>query len=348
MVAGPGKMRAAVFHGPGRPLVLEEVDRPRVGPGEVLVEVAACGFCHTDLHYLDHHVPTAKPPPMILGHEISGRVKEVGEGAGGWSPGDPVLVPAVLPCGRCAWCRSGRENICPEMRMVGNHVDGGYAEYLAVPGKDLVALPASIDLVNGCVIADALTTPFHAVVERARVRPGEQVAVVGCGGVGMNVVQFAAVAGGLVTALDVKDEKLALATRLGATEALNPEREPEVAKRIRRATGGGVDVAFDAVGSPGTFSLALSTLRRGGRLCVVGYGEAPATLPMNRLMFFEYTVLGSLGCRPVDYPRVIELVRSGRVRVDEIVSGRVPLERIGEAADRLREGRGLRTVVVPG
>lgn len=317
------------------------------GPGEVRVAVIACGFCHTDLHYLDHGVATAKPPPIILGHEISGQVDGVGPGAEGVAVGDRVLVPAVLPCGRCEYCRTGRENICPSLRMLGNHLDGGFAEKVVVPAKDLVPLPRDIDPVAGCIISDALTTPYHAVVHRARVQEGERVAVVGCGGVGINVVQFAVAAGARVVAIDLIDAKLDAARRLGAEGTINPGRTEDVGKEVRRLLGDAVDVAIEAVGSPTTIALSFSTLRRGGRLCLVGYSSAPAILPAPKVMFLEYSILGSLGCRPGDYPRVVEMVRRGRIQLDPVVTARVPLEEIETAADRLRRGEGFRTVVQP-
>lgn len=340
-------MRAAVLRSSARGLEVGEVPTPAPGPGEARVAVIACGFCHTDLHYLDHGVATAKPPPIILGHEISGRVDALGSGADGVAVGDTVLVPAVLPCGRCEYCRTGRENICPKMRMVGNHLDGGFAEFLVVPAKDLVPLPAEIDPVQGCIISDALTTPYHAVVHRAQVREGERVAVVGCGGVGINVVQFAAGAGAQVVAVDLNDTKLEMARRLGAVETINPGGLEDLGKEVRRRWGDGVDVAFEAVGSPPTIALAFTTLRRGGRLCLVGYSSAPAVLPAPKVMFLEYSIVGSLGCRPGDYARVVDLVRRGRVQLDPVVTGRVSLEQIGTAADRLRQGVGFRTVVLP-
>ncbi len=340
-------MRAAVLRGPGPSLHLETVPTPSPGPGEARLTVLACGFCHTDLHYLDHGVATAKPLPLILGHEIAGQVESVGPGVQEVSIGDRVLVPAVLPCGRCEFCRTGRENICPKMRMVGNHLDGGFAEFVVVPAKDLVALPLDIDPIRGCIISDALTTPYHAVVHRARVRPGERVAVVGCGGVGINVVQFAAVAGAEVVAVDLNDEKLEVAHRLGAREVLNPGRTKDVGKEVRRLLGDGVDVVLEVVGSPGTIDLSFSMLRRGGRLCLVGYSSASAVLPAHRVMFLEYTILGSLGCRPADYPRVVELVRKGRIQLGPVVTAEVSLEEIHQAADRLRRGEGFRTVVRP-
>ena len=340
-------MRAAVFHGSGQPLTIGEVPRPTPGPGDALVKVAACGFCHTDLHYLDHAVRTAKPPPLVLGHEISGIVEEIGSDGPESSVGERVLIPAVLPCGTCTFCRSGRGNICPRLQMPGNHIDGGFAEYVRVPTRDLVPLPGDLDLARSAVIADALTTPYHAVVHRAQVRSGDWVVVVGCGGVGINAVQFAHAAGANVIAVDIRPEKLELARRLGACEVLNPSEHPDLGREVQKRTGGGADVALEVVGKPDTVSLALSTLRRGGRLCVVGYSESVVPLPLNRLMFFEYEVVGSLGCRPVDYPRVIEMARQKTVRLDEVVTATVPLERIGEAAEDLRNGKGLRTLVVP-
>lgn len=340
-------MRAAVFHGSGRPLVLEEVPRPSPGPGDALVKVAACGFCHTDLHYLDHGVPTVKSPPLILGHEIAGVVEELGPGSAARSAGDRVLVPAVLPCGSCEYCRSGRENICPHLQMPGNHIDGGFAEYVRVPARDLVPLPADLDLARSAVIADALTTPYHAVVHRARVRSGEWVVVVGCGGVGINAVQFAVAAGGNVIAVDLRAEKRETARRLGACETLDPTEYPDLGREVRKRSGGGADVALEVVGTPETVTLALSTLRRGGRLCVVGYSDSVVPIPLHRLMFFEYAIVGSLGCRPVDYPRVIEMVRKGKVSLDAVITGTLPLDRIEEAAEDLRNAKGLRTLIVP-
>lgn len=340
-------MRAAVFHGSGKPLAVESVPQPQPGAGEVRVAVTACGFCHTDLHYLDHGVATAKAPPLILGHETAGRVESVGTGVDRAWLGRPVLLPAVLPCGSCDWCRTGRENVCPDLRMYGNHIDGGFAEFTLAPARDLVPLPPDVDPAEGCVIADALSTPYHAVVQRGQVRAGEWVAVVGCGGVGMNLVQFAAASGGQVVAIDVKDAKLALAKKLGAVETVNAASVPDAAKAVKKLTNGGVHAAFEAVGSPATINLAAGTIRRGGRLVLVGYSEKPTEFSAARLMFFEQTVMGSLGCRPADYPRVIDLVRRGRVQLKPIVTGRVALEDIETAANALRKGEGLRTIVHP-
>ena len=341
-------MRAAIFYEPNAPLRTRDWPDPAPSPDEILVRVAACGLCHTDLHYIDHGVPTAKRPPLILGHEATGVVAQVGERATSVKVGDRVLLPAVLPCGSCFACRTGRENICLRMRMFGNDVDGAYAEYVTAPAKDVFILPDEIPLVEGCIIADAVTTPYHAVKNRAEVRPGDSVVVYGCGGVGLNVVQLARLAGGVVIAVDVAEEKLEHAKRLGATAVINPKEEPAgVAKAVRKLTAGmGADIAIEAIGNPATMKDAFSTLRPGGRLVVVGYSDQEVALNAGRVMYREMEIRGSLGCRPVDYPRVIELARAGRIEVASLVTARFPLDEINAGLDTLRAGRGIRSVVV--
>lgn len=341
-------MRAAIFYEAHAPLRVEDWPEPTPDDGEILVRVAACGLCHTDLHYIDHGVATAKSPPLILGHEATGIVAQVGAGVTSVKEGDRVLLPAVLPCGTCFACRTGRENICLRLRMFGNDVDGAYAEYVKAPAKDIFILPDEIPLVEGCIIADAVTTPYHAVKNRAEVRPGDSVVVYGCGGVGLNVVQFARLAGGIVIAVDIAEEKLEQARRLGAAAVINPKQESAgVAKAVRKLTGGaGADIAIEAIGNPATMKDAFSTLRPGGRLVVVGYSDHEVALNAGRVMYREMEIRGSLGCRPVDYPRVIELARTGRIEVASLVTARFPLDEINAGLDTLRAGRGIRSVVV--
>jgi 6-hydroxycyclohex-1-ene-1-carbonyl-CoA dehydrogenase len=340
-------MKAALFKASQQALSVEQVPTPQPGPGEVLLQVAACGVCHTDLHYLDHGVPTFKPPPLILGHEISGTVARLGSPAEGWQEGDRALLPAVYGCGRCRMCRTGRENICERMVMFGNNVDGGFAEFVLAPSKELIPLPEEIPLVEGAIIADAITTPYHAVVNRGRVRPGDQVLVIGCGGIGLNLVQVAAAMGARVIAVDLLDEKLEWALKLGAAKTLNPTSVERLDKAVRQLTGGGADVAFEAIGLPETQEQAFASLRTGGRFVVVGFASQPMRLDAGRTMYREMEIVGSLGCRAVDYPRVLELVRQGRIKLQELVTARYPLDQINQAFDALRRGEGIRSVVVP-
>lgn len=340
-------MKAAVFHAAHTPLTLEELPTPEPAPGEVLVKVAACGVCHTDLHYLDHGTPTFKAPPMVLGHEVAGTIAALGQGVTALAAGDRVLLPAVLSCGRCVFCRTGRENICEHGTMLGNHINGGYAEYLVVPARDLFKLPDDVPLVEGSVIADAVTTPFHAVVRRGKVVPGDWVVVIGCGGVGLSMIQIATAVGGRVIAVDVRDGKLDTATRFGAAAVFNAAGRPKLDRDIRELTGGGADVVFEAVGTAATQASALAMVRTGGRLVLVGFSPEPLPLNAGRVMFREMDILGSLGCRPVDYPRAIEMVRRGSVRLLDMVTHRFPLERIEEALAVLRGGDAIRVVVTP-
>ncbi|MFQ6081013.1 MAG: alcohol dehydrogenase catalytic domain-containing protein [Candidatus Bathyarchaeia archaeon] len=337
-------MKAAVFYGPGQPLKLEEVPTPEIGPEEALVKVAACGVCHTDLHYLDG-VSTFKKPPLILGHEASGTVVDVGEKVSKVKKNDRVLIPPVLACGVCHNCSIGRGNICQSMVMVGNTVDGAYAEYIGVPAKDLIFLPPEIPLEEASIISDAMSTPYHAIKNRAEIRPGDSVIIYGCGGVGLNAVQIAAASGASVIAVDIVDEKLKLARELGATAVINARKEDPV-KTVRKTMKGGVDVAVEAIGNPDVMRQAFRSVKQGGRVVIVGYTDKELCVSAARLMFRELEVIGSLGCRAADFPPLVDLVRRGKLKL--LVSDKMPLDQINEALKMLREGRIFtRAIVIP-
>jgi len=340
-------MKAAMYYKGEKNLRIEEVPTPEPGPGEVRVKVAACGICHTDLHYLDHGVATFKEPPMIPGHEISGTVDALGPGVSGVETGGHVIIPAVLTCGACENCRRGRENICNNMLMVGNHINGGYAEFIVVPAKDLIPVPKSLDLQNCSIIADALSTPYHAVVNRGEIRPGQVVSVFGCGGVGINVVQFAALSGAKVVAVDLSDEKLEVAKKLGAYAVFNAKEE-KVEKAVRKATGG-CDVAFEVIGKPKVMNQAMATLKTGGRFVMVGYSADDLQLSAARVMFREMDIRGSLGCRPVDYHAIVQLADQGKIALDLLISNRYPIDEINRGFDDLREEKPvIRNLMVTG
>ena len=340
-------MRAAVFYGAGQKLVIEEVPTPVPTDGELLIKIAACGVCHTDLHYIDHGVPTFKKPPLILGHEASGIVAEIGEGVKGWEMGDRVLIPAVISCGNCEFCQSERENICLNQIMFGNNVDGAYAEYIVAPAKDLLHLPESLNLKKSSIIADAVSTPYHAVKNRGQVRQGDKVVVIGCGGVGINVVQIAAAMGAKVYAVDLSDSKLELAKSLGAYKTVNPLEDEEYVRNLKKETGGGFEIAFEAIGNPKTISHGYSLLKKGGRLVVIGYTAEEMIFSPARLMYYELEMIGSLGCRPVDYLPLIEMIEQGKIKIEPLITGEYPLDKINEALDELRNGKSLRSIIVP-
>jgi propanol-preferring alcohol dehydrogenase len=337
-------MKAAVFYGAGQPLKIEDVPTPEIGPEEALIKIAACGVCHTDLHYLEG-VPTFKKPPLILGHEASGIVTKVGEKVTNVKENDRVLIPPVLTCGSCYNCRIGRENLCRNIVMIGNSIDGAYAEYTKIPAKDLIKLPTEIPLEEASIISDAMSTPFHALKNRANLRPGDSVVIYGVGGVGLNAVQIATALGAFVIAVDKVEEKLQHARKLGASETINVDVENPV-KAVRRITGGGADVAVEAIGIPEVMRMAYNSVRWGGRVVIVGYSHKDLTISAARLMFREIEVYGSLGCRIVDFPPLIDMVRRGRLKL--LVSNKMPLDQINEALEMLKNGKiKTRAIVIP-
>jgi Zn-dependent alcohol dehydrogenase len=227
--------------------------------------------------------------------------------------------------------------------------DGAFAEYIGIPAKDVIPLPAVVPLEEGCIISDAISTPFHAVKNRARVKAGDSVVVIGCGGVGINVVQVAAAFGGQVIAVDVVDWKLEMARKLGAVEIVNSkDMEPrDVVKAIRKLTGGGADIAMEVIGNPKTQQIAYDAVKWGGRVVIVGFAPKLTELNLGRMMFREIEMLGSLGCRPVDYPYLIRLVEAGKIQVKPIVTHRFSLDEINDAFETLQKGEAIRSIVLP-
>jgi len=348
-------MEAAVFYGTGKPLKIEDIPIPAIGPGDILVKVGGCGICQSDMEYIDLGVPTIKKPPIVLGHESAGTITQIGESVAGLKVGDPVLLGNIISCGTCGNCREGRDNICDNWLMLGNHLDGAYAEYIKVPARNAYLLPPEIPPEDGCIIADAVSTPFHAVKNRSGLKPGDTAAVFGCGGLGMNCVQIAASMGGSVIAVDFNipimsghsKTKLQMAEELGAVQTIDAQKGKEVVKDIRRLTGGGVDVAFEMVGRPETIGQAYASLRPGGRLVVVGYSPKDASFSPGRLMVKELDIVGSCSCRTADIPRIIELVRNGKIDIRPLITGKFPLKEVNEALDVVRKGESIRTVLIP-
>jgi alcohol dehydrogenase, propanol-preferring len=342
-------MRAAVLMSQqAREFQLKDVPSPLPAQGELLVRIAACGLCRTDLHYL-HGLATFKAAPIVLGHEVSGRVAGIGAGVEGWKEGEAVLLAPVIPCGQCEYCWKGRGTLCLNQRMLGNHTDGGFAEFVAVSARAAFRLPASVPLEAGSIVSDAVSTPYHAIVNRAQLRAGEWAVIFGCGGVGLSAVQVAKAVGARVVAVDIAPWKLEVASALGADIVVDGKDAKAAAKEIRKATGGGADAAFDVIGNPEVIELATQVVKWGGRVVVVGYTEKPVTLQAGRIMFRELEVKGSLGCGLQDFPKVIDLVAQGKVRLERMVTHRFGLDELNAGFKMLDEGaQGLvRGIAVP-
>jgi 2-desacetyl-2-hydroxyethyl bacteriochlorophyllide A dehydrogenase len=340
-------MRAAVYGGQAGPLRVQEAAEPAIGPDDVLVRVAACGVCTIEVGHVYLGLPTFKAPPVILGHEVSGTVAEVGERVNEVRVNDRVVLPLFFSCGTCSNCRAGRENVCTSMSVLGNHVDGGLAEYVRAPARDVFRLPPAISLEEACVITDAVSTPYHAVKNRARVRPGEVVAVFGCGGLGINAVQAASIAGGIVIAVDKQEAKLEVASGLGAFATVSAAAGDEVVPRLRRLAGGGADVAIEVSGDAGAVQQAAQCLRPGGRLCLIGIPAAPVPLNLAAAVFAEIEVVTALACPSGEYPRIIALVERGRFKLGPVVTARVGLGEVNAAIELASRSQGFKTIVIP-
>jgi succinate semialdehyde reductase (NADPH) len=355
-------MKAAVFVGDSPRLTIEELDKPTPRRGEVLIEVAACGVCHTDLHVLKSEV--AFPVPAVLGHEVSGTVAAVGPEVTTVSVGDRVVSSFIMPCGTCRHCVRGHEDLCETFfaynRLKGTLYDGdtrlfradgspvwmysmgGLAEFCVVPATDVFAVPDDVDLADVSIVGCSSFTAYGAVANVARLSMADTVAVVAAGGVGSSIIQFARAAGvAQIIAVDVSDEKLAAAKALGATDVVNSSSGDAAARVIELSGGRGVDVAFEALGRKDTFSLAVDVLDDGGRAVVVGIAPAGSRgeIDLARLVRRKLSILGSYGARAQsDMPQLINLVRQGVVRPKDVITRRYSLDEAPAAYDALARG----------
>jgi 6-hydroxycyclohex-1-ene-1-carbonyl-CoA dehydrogenase len=339
----------------GAPLELREVPAPAPVVGEVLVRVAGCGVCHTDVGFWKDGVPTKAPLPLTLGHEVSGTVVEAGAPFG-HLVGREVIVPAVIPCGDCALCRAGRGNVCRAQVMPGNDIPGGFAEWLVVPGRGLCVVEdrGPYDLADLSVLADAVTTPYQAV-RRSGLAAGDLAIVTGVGGVGGYAVQIAAALGAHVVAIDVDDAKLAAIARHGAGLTINSAATDfkDIRRRVRafaleRGCGETGWKLFECSGQPGGQETAWGLLTHAATLLVVGFTLQKVPLRLSNAMAFDATIQGTWGCRPELYPEALALVTSGRVTLAPFIE-RHPLELGPEVLARVAaHALARRAVLVPG
>lgn len=328
-------MRAARLYGPGRPLHVERVPAPRAAAGEALVRVRAAGVCHTELHQLDGTLNLGVAP-LTPGHEVVGEVVE--SRAPGLEPGTRVLVYPYATCGSCRWCRSGHENVCPNVsRQLGFTADGGYAEYLVAPAGSLVPLPVELTDGRAAQLACAGATALHAAHGVADVRAGETAVVHGVGAVGFALVQLCRRAGARVVAIGRSTSKLGIAAELGARVCVRASEEDPV-RAVHEATGGeGADVVFDLVGTSATLEPSLRMLARRGRLVLCGYSDDRLALAPLPVVLREAAVLGAVGSTLTELREVVELASTGELQA---VEGPVyALEEAGVALTELRAGR---------
>jgi propanol-preferring alcohol dehydrogenase len=333
----------------GQPLQAREVPVPSVGPRDVLVRVKAAGICHSDVHYRNG-ISAVGRLPQTLGHEIAGVIEAVGPEVTQVRTGDRVCLHYLVTCGACHYCSTGNEQFCVEGKMLGKHLDGGYAELIAVPAQNAVPLADAVSFEHGAALMCSSSTSFHAL-RKGRLKPGETVAVFGAGGLGMSAIQLARAFGALqVLAVDINPTKLELAEQYGAVPVNASQHDPVA--EIRRLTGGkGVDVAVELIGLKKTMEQAVQSLAVLGRAVMVGIADEPFAIDSyGELLCREAEVIGSSDHLLWELPLLVEWVRQGRLDLSQVVTQTVPLDAgaINEAMDALQQfGGGVRTVITP-
>ncbi|MBF6599427.1 MAG: Zn-dependent alcohol dehydrogenase [Dehalococcoidia bacterium] len=357
-------MKAAIFHGPHEPLTIEQVDVDKPGPREVLVRTVASGVCHSDLHFVDGLYPY--PAPAVLGHEAAGVVEEVGDQVTYVKPGDHVIACLSVFCGHCDMCVTGRTHLCrnPELRRGPGEAprlsQGGspvhqflnissYAERMLLHEHAIVRIREDMPLDRAALIGCGVTTGVGAVLNTARVPAGSTVAVFGAGGVGLAAIQGARIAGaGKVIAVDTVENKLATAKQLGATHVVDASSHDAV-QAIREITDGGVEYSFEAIGNAKVAAQAFDALAPGGTATIIGMIpvgqkveiDGPSLLSEKRL---QGCTMGSNRFR-VDMPRYVDFYMDGRLKLDEMITRKGPLEDVNDAFRAMKAGEVARTVL---
>lgn len=365
MPAMSRKAKAVIYRELGKPVSVEEVEVLSPGPDEVMVKIAACGVCHSDLSATNGTI--AVPPDTVLGHEAAGTVVEVGERVTEVQVGDAVGISWIPMCGTCRFCLMGRPALCDRPLKHGPKMPDGtsrlkdssgkelnhfmstavMAEYATLHRLSIIKIDKGVSLEAAALVGCAVTTGVGAVVNTARVEPGSTVAVIGAGGVGLNAIQGAALSGArTIVAIDTADEKLEFAKVFGATHVFNPTRDGDPTDKVRKMLGG-ADYVFECIGLAETIQQAYFLLRKGGTAVVVGIAPMSHSvqLPALHLAVTEKTITGSMygSTRPrVDFPKFLELYKAGRLKIDELITQRYPIEDAQRAfSDMKKNARGV-------
>lgn len=359
-------MRAAVFRQAGKPLEIEEVQLSNPAHNEVLVEVAATGLCHTDLHFMDGHL--ALPTPAVLGHETAGIVRAVGAGVNYLQPGDHVIGCLSAFCGTCHQCLSGHPSICEDQSAINRKEDegarlsqsaqpvqqfmnlSGFADHMLVHEHALAKIDKAMPLDKAALIGCGVTTGVGAVMRTAQVELGSNVVVMGCGAVGLNAIQGARMAGALnIIAIDLNADRLAMAQSFGATHTINAQEGGTIEAVMEITAGNGVEYAFEAVGAPKLAHDAFMMLRKRGSLVLIGLMKENAQVSLPFMQFIaERRVMGcDMGSNQfrTDMQRLVAFYLDGRLNLDDMLTGRLPLSKINDGFEDMRNGKGLRTII---
>ncbi|MFO7714324.1 zinc-dependent alcohol dehydrogenase family protein [Desulfosarcina sp.] len=323
-------MRAAFYQTFEGPVTLEALPDPSPPEGGVVIKVEATGVCLSDWHGWKGHDADITLP-HVPGHELAGVVQTVGSGVAFWKPGDRVTLPFVCGCGGCPQCLSGNHQVCDHQFQPGFTGWGSFAEYVAVRYADinLVRLPASMDFITAASLGCRFATAFRAIAAQGRVMAGQWVAVFGCGGVGLSAIMIANALGAQVVAVDIRDEKLDMARRMGATETVNACCVDNTVEAVRDLSRGGAHVSMDALGSPRTCFDSIASLRKRGKHLQVGLLDSKhrhPSIPMDRVVAHELEIIGSHGMQAFEYGRLLDMIAAGKLHPEKLIGRIVSLE----------------------
>lgn len=353
-----------------QPCSVEQVQVESPRRGELMVKIAACGVCHSDLSATNGTIPM--PPPLVIGHEAAGVVEEVGEGVHDIAVGDHVVIVWIPMCGKCRYCEEGRPALCDQAAKATATLADGTTRYKDAQGQDLhhmagvgvmseyatvhrdnvLRIDPEIPLDKAALVGCAVMTGVGAAINTAKVTAGSEVAVFGCGGIGLNVIQGAALAGAeKIIAVDLEDKKLEFAAQFGATHRVNPKNDGDAVQKIQEITGGGADYAFECIGVPEVIGQAYAAVRKGGTACVVGVTRLDGQVTLGTFMmpFQEKVLVGSMygSARPsLDFPRYLNLYKSNRLKLDELVTATYSIDDVNRAFDDMQKGVNARGVIL--
>ena len=342
-------MKAAVLYEVRQPLKIEDLEMPAVHDEDVLIKVASCGVCHTDLKVIEGR--NRFTPPTILGHEVAGTVEAIGAQCRDFKVGDRVIIGMRYKCGRCRYCLSAHENLCerrpapPNLKKQdGTAVTrwnvGGFAQYVAVPAYMTFKIPDGISMEEASVVGCRVTTAYNAVKHRGKLQPNESALVIGCGGIGLNTIQFLRCFGAYpIIAVDIAEDKLAAAKNFGATHTINASSEDPV-KAVIKLTDGGVDKSFEAIGNTKTADQIIQATRPGGTATIIGgLGSGPFTISSGNFVTKEITITGVSSRQANDVDEVFQMARQGRIELKSLITQSYRYEQINEALHDLEHGK---------
>jgi len=341
-------MRAVMKTRPEPGVEVRDIPVPKIAPDEVLIRVRAAAICGSDLGIYDYTPAYSRMRlPVVLGHEFAGVIEEAGDEVEGFGVGDKVLAESVKACGKCSFCRAGMSNLCGDSTLFGIHVDGGFAEYVAVPHKLLHRVSERMTFEEAAVI-EPLSNSVHFATEIAETKPGDLVVVQGCGPIGLFSAQLFRLSGAevLITGIGIDTERFRIAGKLGF-ETVNVEEE-DLVERVMSMTGGkGADVAFVAVGAPSALVQAVRLVKKRGQVVVVGIFGKDVELPVTEIVRREIIVKGAYDARPANFPQSIRLIEDGTINTKDIITHRFPLKRAEEAFGVAKSKAGGKVIFIP-